>query len=150
VISLAYVSAASRIMSEEEIVAILLQSRANNRRTKLSGALLYHRQRFVQILEGEEDDVLSAYRRISRDPRHNDLHELSREPIEKRQFPQWTMGFRPLSHETMKKLDGFDQYFGRTGKVQIKHADASAQLFLEWLADYWFSLGGRPLPGRKP
>jgi hypothetical protein len=40
VISLAYVSAASRIMSEEEIVAILLQSRANNRRTKLSGALL--------------------------------------------------------------------------------------------------------------
>jgi hypothetical protein len=38
----------------------------------------------------------------------------------------------------VKKLDGFDKIFGRSGNVDIKHADASAQLFLQWLGEYWF------------
>jgi len=139
VISLAYVSATSSTMSEDEIVALLVQSRANNTRLGVTGALLSHRGRFVQILEGDEATVLRLYRTISRDPRHGDIHELSRQAIQARQFPQWTMGFRPLTPAAMKKLDGFDANFGRTGTVQIKHADASAQLFLEWLGEYWFS-----------
>ena len=138
-ISLAYVSATSSTMSEDEIVALLVQSRANNARAGVTGALLYQRGRFVQILEGDEQTVLRLYRKISRDQRHGDIHELSRQRIPARQFPQWTMGFRPLTPAAMKKLEGFDAYFGRTGTVQIKHADASAQLFLEWLGDYWFS-----------
>lgn len=126
-------------MSEADIVEILVQSRANNVRSGLTGALLYHRGRFIQILEGPEDDVLTKYRTISFDPRHRNVQVLSRETIAERQFPQWTMGFRPLSPKAMKKLDGFDAVFGDTGNVQIKNADASAQFFLEWLGEYWFS-----------
>jgi len=139
VISLAYVSATRSPLSEEEIVAILMQSRANNTRNGVTGALLYERGRFVQILEGDEERVLRLYRTISRDQRHGDIHELSRQVVQTRQFPQWTMGFRPLTRTGMKKLDGFDANFGRTGTVQIKHADPAAQLFLEWLGEYWFS-----------
>ena len=138
-LSIVYVSVATKPMSEDNIVAILVQSRANNTRLGLTGALLCHRQRFIQILEGEEKQVLTKYRTISLDPRHRNVHVLSRELIEQRQFPQWTMGFRPLSQGAMNELDGFDEFFGRTGHVQIKHADVSAQLFLEWLGDYWFS-----------
>ena len=138
-ISLAYVSATSSAMSQDEIVALLVQSRANNSRVGVTGALLYHRGRFVQILEGDEQAVLRLYRTISRDQRHGDIHELSRQQIPTRQFPRWTMGFRPLTPAAVKKLDGFDANFARTGTVRIKHADASAQLFLEWLGDYWFS-----------
>ena len=138
-ISLAYVSASSATISSSDIVELVVQSRANNTRLGVIGALLSHRGRFVQILEGDEATVLRLYRTISRDPRHGDIHELSRQAIQARQFPQWTMGFRPLTPAAMKKLDGFDANFGRTGTVQIKHADASAQLFLEWLGEYWFS-----------
>ena len=138
-ISLAYVSAARTTMSEDEIVEILVLSRANNARIGVTGALLHNKGRFVQILEGEEEQVLRLYRTISRDPRHQGIYELSRETITTRQFPEWTMGFRTLSEKAMKRLDGFDANFGRTGNVQIKHADASAQLFLEWLGEYWFS-----------
>lgn len=138
-ISIAYVSVATKPLSEDNVVAILLQSRANNVRLGLTGALLCHGQRFIQILEGEEQQVLTKYRTISVDPRHRNVHLLSQELIEKRQFPQWTMGFQPLSEEAMKELDGFDKFFARSGNVQIKHADASAQLFLEWLGEYWFS-----------
>jgi hypothetical protein len=138
VISIAYVSGATKAMSEADIVEILVQSRANNTNSGLTGALLYSRGRFVQILEGPEEELLRTYRAITLDPRHHNLHELSRESIQARQFPQWTMGFRPLSEKAVKKLDGFDKIFGRTGTVDIKHADASAQLFLKWLGEYWF------------
>ncbi len=141
-ISLAYVSTASTPMSDEDIAAILVQSRANNEQSGITGALLYHRGRFIQILEGPEEQVLSKYRQISVDPRHKSLHQVSREPIQVRQFPTWTMGFRTLSEKAMAQLDGFDSYFGRTGRVRIKNADPSAQLFLEWLGDYWFSSAG--------
>jgi hypothetical protein len=139
VLSIAYVSVTTKPMAEADIVDILVESRANNIRLGLTGALLYHRQRFVQILEGPEEVVLTKYRTIGLDPRHRNIHELSREKIEARQFPEWTMGFRPLSPKAMKKLDGFDRVFGQTGNVQIKRADASAQMFLAWLGEYWFS-----------
>ncbi|CAN5413434.1 hypothetical protein BH09ACT1_BH09ACT1_09240 [soil metagenome] len=138
-LSIAYVSVTSKPMAEGDIVEILTQSRANNTSLGLTGALLYHRQRFVQILEGPEDVVLTKYRTIGLDPRHRNIHELSREKIESRQFPEWTMGFRPLSQRAVKKLDGFDRVFGQTGAVQIKRADPAAQMFLAWLGEYWFS-----------
>jgi len=139
VISIAYVSTASTPMSDEGIAAILVSSRANNVRLGLTGALLYHRGKFIQILEGPEEEVLARFRVIRADPRHGNLHEVSREAIERRQFGEWTMGFSALSEQAMKQLDGFDAYFGHTGKVALKSADASAQLFLEWLGEYWFA-----------
>jgi hypothetical protein len=126
-------------MSEDDVVEMLMQSRSNNARSGITGALLLYRERFVQVLEGPEDQVLKTYRRIQRDPRHRNFHELSRQHAEFPQFPHWTMGFRPLPQEAMNELDGFDVFFGRTGKVQIKGAEPSAQLFLEWLGEYWFS-----------
>lgn len=138
-LSIAYVSVTTKPMIEADVVEILVQSRTNNIRLGLTGAMLYHRGRFVQILEGPEDVVLTKYRTIGLDPRHRSIHELSREKIEARQFPEWTMGFRPLSQGAMKKLDGFDAIFGLTGTVQIKRADPAAQMFLAWLGEYWFT-----------
>jgi len=50
--SIAYVSAAAAYMTDADVAAILVQSRANNVRNDLTGALFYHRGRFIQILEG--------------------------------------------------------------------------------------------------
>jgi hypothetical protein len=133
------VSVAAKPMSEQDVVSILVQSRANNVELGLSGALLFHQGKFIQILEGPEDEVLKKYRTISLDPRHRNIHELSRETTETRQFPEWTMGFRALSLKDANQLDGFDQIFGRTGDVQVKGAEPSAQLFLQWLGEYWFA-----------
>ena len=54
-----------------------------------------------------------------------------------RQFPEWTMGFRPLSDESVKELEGFEDFFGRTGLSRLEHAESEAQQFLEWLGEYW-------------
>ncbi|WP_150307192.1 BLUF domain-containing protein [Planctomonas psychrotolerans] len=136
-LSIAYASAASYPMSDDDIADILTQSRVNNERNGLTGALLYHRERFVQILEGPDDAVAARYVVIAADPRHRSIQKLREKTIAERQFPEWTMGFRPLTDESVQQLAGFENFFARSGKDRLAHADNEAQQFLEWAAEYW-------------
>ena len=139
-LSIAYVSASTTPMSDGDIAAILTQSRSNNVRHDLTGALLYHRDRFIQVLEGPVDEVRSRFAVISADPRHRNVQQLSEKTIGARQFPEWTMGFRPLSDGSLRQLAGYDDFFGaRTGLARIKHAENEAQQLLEWLSEYWLA-----------
>jgi hypothetical protein len=145
VLSIAYVSAATQAMTDDDVAAVLTQSRANNLRNDLTGALLYHRGRFIQILEGPEEQVNARYEIIAADPRHRNVQKMGERVIVERQFPEWTMGYRPLSDESVKNLAGYEDFFrARTGRARIEHANNEAQQFLEWLAEYWLAPAGRP------
>ncbi|WP_213815358.1 BLUF domain-containing protein [Glaciihabitans sp. dw_435] len=138
-LSIAYVSAATNPMSDEDVAAILTQARANNSSRGLTGSLLYRRGRFIQILEGPDDEVRARFAVIAADPRHRNVQTVSEKFIAERQFPEWTMGFRPLGDSSVKQLDGFEDYFdARTGSARLRYADNEAQQFLEWLGEYWF------------
>lgn len=136
-LSIAYVSAATEAVGEAELGAILTQSRANNQRDGLTGALLFHAGRFVQIIEGSEVKLRERYEVISADPRHRVIQVVREREIAERQFPEWTMGFRPLSNEAAAQLEGFEDILVRTGRARLEHADNEAQQFLEWLGEYW-------------
>lgn len=137
-LSIAYVSATTEAMTEDGVAAILVKSRANNRRLGLTGALLYHGGRFIQMLEGPDDEVRARYAIIAADPRHRSVQLISETAIGERQFPEWTMGFRAPSGSALKGFAGFEDFFGaRTGQARIDHAENEAQQFLEWLAEYW-------------
>jgi hypothetical protein len=139
-LSIAYVSAATEEMSDGDIAAILEQSRRNNRRDDLTGALLYHRGRFIQVLEGPDDTVRERLAVISEDPRHRSVQIVTEKQIGARQFPEWTMGFRPPAGSDVSALDGFDDFFvARTGRARLEHAENEAQQFLEWLREYWLA-----------
>jgi len=138
VISIAYVSAAVEAMDDDGVAAILVKSRANNRRLGLTGALLYHGGRFIQILEGPEEQVRERYEIIAADPRHRSVQIVKETAITVRQFPEWTMGFRPLADSSIKNFAGFYDFFdSRTALARLEHADNEAQQYLEWLAEYW-------------
>jgi hypothetical protein len=136
-LSIAYVSTASSPVTEDDIAALLIGARANNRRNGLTGALLYHRDRFVQILEGPEDIVRERFAVIAADPRHKSVRVLRELTIADRQFPEWTMGFAPMDSASGSHLPGYENIFGRRGAERLKHADNEAQQYLEWLAEYW-------------
>ena len=136
-LSIAYTSSATEPMSEDDIAAILLKSRANNRRFDITGSLMYRGQRFVQILEGPDEIVRERFALISEDSRHKSVQTIRELRLIERQFPEWTMGFRPLSDESVAQLEGFEDFFGRTGRARIEHAENEAQQFLEWLGEYW-------------
>jgi hypothetical protein len=141
VLSIAYVSAAVDAVTEADIAAILTQARANNQRDGLTGALLYHGGRFIQIIEGPDEVLLSRYATIAADPRHHVIQVVRQQRVAERQFAEWTMGFRPMSDDSVRQLDGFEDILGRTGRSRLEHADNEAQQFLEWLGEYWLPRG---------
>lgn len=91
-IRLLYISTARQRPTAAEFADILRTSRRNNAAAGITGLLIVGGRRFLQALEGPEDAVLSTYRRISQDPRHFAVVELTRETIAERQFGHWDMG----------------------------------------------------------
>lgn len=71
--------------------AILATSVANNRRDDVTGALIYDRKWFAQVLEGTEELVSRTFERILRDPRHSDVSLVKMETVTERRFGFWWM-----------------------------------------------------------
>ena len=66
---LIYVSAAVTPMDQQELAALLLKARANNKRLDVSGILVHHEGSFLQVLEGDPTVVEPLFARIQRDKR---------------------------------------------------------------------------------
>ena len=95
-----YMSAAPELLTEQQLDDILSTSRRNNSRTGITGALLYQDGNFVQVLEGDKDQVRRLFTRIEADPRHHQVIEVVDGDIAEPDFPQWSMAFGDLSHDT--------------------------------------------------
>jgi hypothetical protein len=72
--------------------------------------LLYKDGNVMQALEGEEGAVRNLYERIGRDPRHRGVQTLLQEPRERRQFPDWSMGFRDLGAGDVHATPGYNEF----------------------------------------
>ena len=107
-----YLSSATRLLSEEELSEILHKSRHNNRASGITGILLYFNGNIIQVLEGDEKKVDSLYKIISQDPRHTNLIQLYKSPIERRSFPDWLMGYKTLSALELDHLNGLIPFAG--------------------------------------
>lgn len=75
-----------------DISGILAASRKNNFHDGLTGALLFSDGCFAQVLEGPLNAIEGAFERIQCDERHSEVTVLMSGPIDKRDFPDWSMG----------------------------------------------------------
>ena len=91
-VRLMYASRAVPAVDQEELVAILKKSKANNAKSGVTGALCFSEGVFIQVLEGGRNAVSKLYNRIAADARHSDVVLLSYEEIEERRFAGWSMG----------------------------------------------------------
>ena len=82
--------------SLEILSAILVASRANNRKYDITGALICRSDIFLQLLEGPEQQVKNTYDAIQNDDRHVNVYNLINQPVEKRLFPAWAMKDDPV------------------------------------------------------
>jgi lipopolysaccharide biosynthesis regulator YciM len=131
---LVYVSSASQLFSEEELKALLLQSRENNTRLGLTGMLLYKDGNFMQALEGPDDAVETLYETIERDPRHQGVLQLTRQPIQDRRFAAWSMGFHNLDDTHLQQMPGYSTFMNEplnspTFKTDPTRADKLLRMF---------------------
>jgi len=112
-ISLAYVSASSRDITEEDIAQILESSRRNNKQDNITGMLLYRSGYFIQALEGEEKKVIALYNKIAEDERHRNVLTVHKQKISERTFSDWSMGFNNLDNIDTSKLDGYTDFLNQ-------------------------------------
>lgn len=109
--TLIYNSAATQPMNEADLVALLEHARNHNAAIDVTGMLLYHDHCFFQVLEGPRDDVHALADRIEQDPRHTQMTVIIDEPIHKRSFGEWTMGFAHVSPDDLRRIDGMNDFF---------------------------------------
>lgn len=98
-----------------EIARILMQSRRNNPRKGLVGALYCSDGFFFQCLEGAASEVEALYQRLHGDPRHRDMKVLARQSVDALSFAGWTMKYVPNATEVRAVLarhgrQNFDPY----------------------------------------
>ena len=102
-----YLSAASYLFSDEELIAFLNKSRANNIKLGITGLLLYNEGSILQILEGEKQVVTDLYKIIERDNRHTRIVKMIDASITQRSFSDWSMGFKRVSDADWSQLKGY-------------------------------------------
>ncbi len=91
-VRLMYVSRAVPAVDQEELLAILRKSKANNPALGVTGVLCFSEGTFLQVLEGGRSAVNKLYNRIAGDSRHTQVELLSYEEIGERRFAGWSMG----------------------------------------------------------
>ena len=126
-IRLLYCSQAKSDFSEEILKEILLTSRENNRRNRITGVLVHGGGLFMQVLEGPEQNVLRTYMKILDDKRHTDSRIIHITPVKDRLFENWTMGVieaEPLTFENVAKF--------RANRLESVHADVFSQVMREF------------------
>ena len=98
--AIAYVSAATWNLLDEQVEHIVTESRRLNALNGITGVLLYCDGNFMQYFEGEQDAVIETFTRIRASESHYQLNELMNQPILEREFGDWTMRFsRPRPEE---------------------------------------------------
>lgn len=102
--SIGYVSVAPRPLSRRELDGILDASRTANADADVTGLLLHCDGSFLQVIEGPHAGVRQIFERIRRSPLHCDIQQLFEEPIEAREFGDWTMACKEVSPAELQVL----------------------------------------------
>lgn len=85
-----YISTAPHLTSDE-MENILATAERNNAERGVTGFLLYNGRNFLQLLEGEESDLVALMTRIAHDTRHSGVSLIGRKEVEERSCPTWAM-----------------------------------------------------------
>lgn len=108
--SIVYHSTESPDITAEDISNILETARVFNKKKGITGCLIYHNHRFIQVLEGDRKILEELYSTIKRDKRHSNVNTIYEDFTSERNFNIWSMGFIDLSsaHDDTKERELFE------------------------------------------
>lgn len=98
---LLYISRLADAINDECVNSILSVSRDRNAENGITGVLVVGGEQFIQILEGEEKNLIRLYAKIIDDSRHHDCTLIGVAPIDSRMFQKWSMGCIKKAPEKM-------------------------------------------------
>lgn len=97
-----------------QLRGILSTSQRNNKAAGVTGALVFDDQWFLQALEGDRCAIWATLKRIEDDERHANVIVVDARHVDKRLFPDWSMG---LARRTPENAEAFAPFL-RNGLLQ--------------------------------
>jgi hypothetical protein len=110
IIHLGYMSKAVNLMSDAQLDRLLEKARFRNKQNSITGMLLYSDGSFLQVIEGPSSKIIDTFALIKKDQQHHNIKVLFEEPIQERNFEEWTMSFRRLSSDELVKAPGINHF----------------------------------------
>ena len=111
--SIVYVSTALMPMEAAPLEELLVEARALNHESAVTGVLLCNDGNFMQYFEGSSDAVKATWDRIRLSRRHTGVIQLLDESIGRRCFGGWLMGFGRATDSDLLTLSSAE--WGRVG-----------------------------------
>ncbi|NJL08328.1 MAG: BLUF domain-containing protein [Methylacidiphilales bacterium] len=138
-IQITYISRATEPLSAENLLTLLQQCLPNNASHGVTGMLLYGNETFLQVLEGDEKAVNDLFDIIRKDPRHTDIQVLRRGPIDRRQYSEWSMGFKRISDQALHNIEGLRNFGERDFNFDylVQHDNIVEVLMDHYRQPYW-------------
>jgi hypothetical protein len=111
----------------EDLRAILAKSTENNRKRDITGALAFDDMHFIQVLEGERNDLWDVFQHIMRDDRHTDVRLVQFVEVPERLFGNWWMA---LGRRTPETDNLFDCLAGVNGQMNMDELTSMEMMHL--------------------
>ena len=108
---LIYTSVEVAPLDPSELKSILDVARSRNAKRSVTGMLLHSAGTFFQVLEGDDAVLNELFASIAADPRHKRVTKIIDEPIARRDFADWSMGFAEAAPEELTSMEGLSDFF---------------------------------------
>jgi hypothetical protein len=134
-----YASVAAQHFGSSELAELLEKSRASNERLGLTGMLLHCDSdgSFFQVLEGEPAALDRLFQKLLLDKRHSHVTLIIREPIARRSFAEWSMGFSGVSQAKLRKIPGLNDFFRKGSSFTQLDAGRAKKLLVAFSEGSW-------------
>jgi len=130
--ALIYESIANKNLTAEDISNILETAQDFNEKNNITGCLVYHNHKFLQIIEGEKMIIDDLFVIITNDKRHSEVKLLDECVIYERSFKKLSMAYidtTPSSNNEPERKMFISNMIAYAGIV--KRPDQVSQLFWE-------------------
>lgn len=122
---LVYSSTVADDVGEVELHDILTVAVKRNEELDVTGLLILNDGTFIQLLEGDADNVHEIYDSIKKDDRHFKVTTLYKGETDKRYFPDWRMAFEATLEKTFRQMKEYENL--EEASDFLKNADYSHQ-----------------------
>jgi len=112
---LIYKSRSSEPIDWAFVNSLVSTSEIKNKEAGITGVLLATRTHFLQVIEGDFDEVNRLFLSIARDPRHDEVQLVSFGCVESRLFGGWAMHSVGIFDFNQELVDDLIAQYGEEG-----------------------------------
>ena len=109
-IQISYISSATAPMSNQDLLGLLQECRENNAQSGVTGMLIYATQRSYKCWKATKKLSMILSIRSARTRATPICRVLHRRTIERRQYSDWSMGFKRVSDKELRVVEGLRDF----------------------------------------